>query len=166
MSKLSDWKERVVEQREKFETLVAWHEQMHAETGIDLPYDSDATWISLEKTKRWLPEEQRYEHDLDAEREAMGLVYNAAKAFGATFTKDYSETDFEMELTIPGLFTGRSIQLSYSISREAVCTKRVVGYEDVPEYVRPAYRKEIVEWDCDSSLVKLGKDAAKPKAGE
>lgn len=46
----------------------------------------------------------------------------------------------------------------YTPNRELVCTKKVVGYEDVPEetipaQVKPAYKREIVEWECDGSVL-------------
>jgi len=157
MSDLSDFQAELAKRRETLETLAVWHEKMHRETDIDLPYDPAETWISLDVTKRWLPEEQRYEHDLDAERERLRRVYLAAKELGAMFEKEYTRSDFELNLTIPGLFTQRPIELTYQVNREAVCTRRVVGYEDVPERVTPAYRRELVEWDCDTSLIKLAK---------
>jgi len=159
MSDLSYFQAKLATKRETLETLAVWHEKMHAETGIELPYSPDETWISLDVTKRWLPDENRYEHDLDAERERLRRVYVAAKEFGATFKKEFARNDFDLNLTIPGLFTQLSIELTYQVNREAVCTRKVVGYEDVPERVTPAYRKEIVEWDCDTSLIKLAKGA-------
>ena len=39
------------------------------------------------------------------------------------------------------------------IDQEAVCTARVVGYEDVPEQpAKPAYQRKVLEWDCHSVI--------------
>lgn len=42
--------------------------------------------------------------------------------------------------------------LDFNWPRREVCTRRVVGTEDVPEQVTPAHTREIVEWDCHPLL--------------
>ena len=44
------------------------------------------------------------------------------------------------------------VTLKFAFWRSAVCTRRVVGYKDVPEEVRPAHQQEIVEWNCEPIL--------------
>lgn len=44
------------------------------------------------------------------------------------------------------------ITLELNTLRSNVCTKRVVGVEDVPEVVIPAHQKDIIEWDCEPLL--------------
>lgn len=58
------------------------------------------------------------------------------------FEKDYGPDLF----TLSRRFNG--VRLRFLFYREKVCTKRVVGVEEVPEQVVPAHTREIVEWDC------------------
>lgn len=44
------------------------------------------------------------------------------------------------------------VALDVVAHREKVCTKRVVGVEEVPERTIPAHTREIVEWDCGPIL--------------
>jgi len=45
------------------------------------------------------------------------------------------------------------VTLEFSVQKEQVCQKRVVGFKDVPEYVSPAHREEVVEWTCVDSIL-------------
>lgn len=45
------------------------------------------------------------------------------------------------------------VEVTFAASRDAVCTKKVVGTESVPERTVPAYEREIVEWECNDSLL-------------
>lgn len=47
-------------------------------------------------------------------------------------------------------------QLYAFTSRQQVCERVVVGTEAIPEEVRPAYIKEIVEWRCTEPLLNGG----------
>ena len=44
------------------------------------------------------------------------------------------------------------ISFAVSAYRTEVCTRRVVGTEEIPERTVPAHTKEIVEWECPSFL--------------
>ena len=44
------------------------------------------------------------------------------------------------------------LYLKFLFNRSAVCTRRVVGEEEVPEHIIAGYTKEIVEWDCHPLL--------------
>jgi len=45
------------------------------------------------------------------------------------------------------------VTLEFSVQKEQVCQKRVVGFKDVPEYISPARREEVVEWTCVDSIL-------------
>lgn len=45
------------------------------------------------------------------------------------------------------------IRVEFITSLSEVCTKRVIRTETVPEHVIPACTREIIEWDCHSSLL-------------
>ena len=52
-----------------------------------------------------------------------------------------------------------ALRLQIIVDRAVVCTRRVVGIEEVPETVTPAHTREIVEWDCHSLLKAEAADA-------
>lgn len=41
-----------------------------------------------------------------------------------------------------------SVKLRFLFYRDQVCTKRVVGFREIPEQTLPARKEEIVEWEC------------------
>ena len=47
------------------------------------------------------------------------------------------------------------LTLSFIFLRKTVCVRRVVGTENVPAQVIPAYTRETVEWDCEPVLKEL-----------
>lgn len=51
---------------------------------------------------------------------------------------------------------GDSITFDVNFERDEVCERIVVGTEDVPEKVTPAFTKEIVEWVCPDSVLNNG----------
>lgn len=46
-----------------------------------------------------------------------------------------------------------SHQLRVSVAREAICERKVIGTEHVPEYRVSAHTKEIVEWVCEDPSI-------------
>jgi hypothetical protein len=50
------------------------------------------------------------------------------------------------------------IQLEFTVSRDKICERVVVGTKEVPERVVPARTEEIVEWVCNDPI--LREDAA------
>jgi hypothetical protein len=44
------------------------------------------------------------------------------------------------------------VALRFVFLRSAVCERRVVRTEEIPEAVIPAHTREIVEWDCHALL--------------
>ena len=89
----------------------------------------------------------RYEIFIGAfeEPETKELALRIARAMG-TCQKSHSTEYLTLVKEIG------AILVKFCFYREAVCTKRVVGTTDVPEYVVPAHTKEIVEWDCHPLL--------------
>jgi hypothetical protein len=141
VSDLSEFLSRMSEAKAREDKIAAWHLKAYAEGGIPLPYRHTETWISVNV---WdYNEENEYALDVEKTLDALAVVTKfAAKTSGAA--KTYTSSDFELEIELDGCTTVR-----YVADREAVCTKKVVGYEDVPEKIVPASRKEIVEWECD-----------------
>jgi predicted SAM-dependent methyltransferase len=45
------------------------------------------------------------------------------------------------------------VVLEFSISKENICEKKVVGFKDIPEHVVEAHREELVEWICKDSIL-------------
>jgi hypothetical protein len=78
---------------------------------------------------------------VDTKEDAIKLV----KALGSC-KKNYRDDFF----TISKEFG--VIQLDFLFYRHAVCTRKVIGTEKVPEEITPAYQKEIVEWECHPVL--------------
>lgn len=62
-------------------------------------------------------------------------------------TKNYSGSYFHISHHF-----GPNIDLSAMTNREKVCTKKVLGFKDIPEKTVAAHREEIVEWECHSIL--------------
>lgn len=78
--------------------------------------------------------------DKDGLREAAKAPGRAEKsAFGGVF---------QVERTFS------AIRVQWWADREQVCRKVVKGTEHVEERVIPAHDKEIVEWECDDSLLR------------
>ena len=50
--------------------------------------------------------------------------------------------------------------LKFVFMREAVCTRRVVRTEEVPEQVIEAHVREIIEWECEPSLLATEEEEA------
>ena len=45
------------------------------------------------------------------------------------------------------------VTLKFVFERSAVCTRRVIGHKTVPSTYYPEHTEEIVEWDCEPSLL-------------
>ncbi len=77
-------------------------------------------------------------------------VVAAARA-GRKFDKHFYGGTFMGTVAFPG-----GVTYSVSSSREAVCTKRVVGRETVmvpdPSAPKIAEERDVVEWDCEPIL--------------
>jgi len=73
------------------------------------------------------------------------IVRKIALALGDC-EKDYTGSYFTLIKDFSGLV------LAFTFARESVCEKRVVGFRECEGYTRPAYKEEIVEWECTSIL--------------
>lgn len=65
--------------------------------------------------------------------------------------KEYEDSLFYLSRKFGG------ITLKFAFYRDAICTRRVVGTEmvpeeTIPEKIIPAHVKEIIEWDCSPLL--------------
>ena len=139
---LKDFLARQAKRQATDARVAAWHIQAHVEGGVKLPYDPFDNWINVNV---WSTEEGKYEIDAEASLDALAhIVQFASKQPGVTIEKRYGSSDFDLEITLPD-----DVTIRYYANREAVCTKKVVGYKDIPEKVTPARREEIVEWDCE-----------------
>lgn len=169
LSELDRFLLRGEQKANRIQALAEWHGRVFVETGIELPFDPGQDYVDLDVHTRYNAEEQRYEHDSDAERERLGKVYNAVEKLGGVFTKDYTNFDFELEVILPDTddrhaYGNAPVTVTYTVDRSAVCERVVTGYVDVPERVTPAHRRETVEWKCsDTSLIRLGKQVAAKK---
>ena len=78
---------------------------------------------------------------------AWGHLHSATQA--ATLLRALGHADKEWQdnyLVIVHDFGG--IELRAVFTRSNVCTRRVIGTEEVAERLLPAHTREIVEWDC------------------
>ena len=79
---------------------------------------------------------------LDSKEELAAVARGLEKA-----EKGSSGEWYYLRVTTPD-----GTQLDFNVSREKTCVRRVIGTEEVPEKVTPAYTREIVEWDCQPLL--------------
>ena len=47
----------------------------------------------------------------------------------------------------------KGLTLKFVFERSAVCTRRVIRVEEVPEQIIAAHSREIVAWDCEPALL-------------
>jgi hypothetical protein len=48
---------------------------------------------------------------------------------------------------------GDDLTAEWKIARKVVCTAKVVGQREVPEYVAPAHTEDIIEWECSDPVL-------------
>lgn len=144
------FKKRITLERDRLDTVSAWHLKVHEATGLELPYSPDAQWIYV-NVSEWNSEEQKYDYDKDKSLQNIAKIAKfAAREPGVGVKKNYQFEDFELICTIPSSKDDTvTHEVYYKAKRELICTKKVVGTEEVPEKVIPARTKEIVEWECE-----------------
>ena len=77
-----------------------------------------------------------------------------ARTFGEC-EKEYSDDSFYLRKW----FGGSSL---YAFARRAeVCERVVVGTEEIPARIQPAYTRELVEWRCADPLLSVNGDSNK-----
>jgi len=102
--------------------IADWYE--HQPESIPVPYDLGSVVSYWEDEKIQSAQAIEIAHALrDAEKVHQDEFFTIQRKFGELYLK-------------------------FLFKRSAVCTRRVVGTEEVPEHVVPVHTKEIVEWDC------------------
>lgn len=97
-----------------------------------------------------------YEGHPDAPRPALKLevfalagspenIASVIRALGGV-KKEYNESFIWLTRDFGG------VELKFYVARSAVCTKRVVSVQHIPEQVVPARDVEVIEWDCKPIL--------------
>lgn len=146
--------------RQRLDAIAGWHIKAFEQAGIDLPYTPDDTWINV-TVSTYNRDTKKYDYDLEASRKKIAAIAKfASKQVGVAVTKNYAYDEFELKIVLSSEDEFDEIRVTYSTKREAVCTKKVVGTEEIPERVTPAHTREVVEWECeDVSLLKIASEA-------
>lgn len=108
--------------------------------GLDLPI-----LMPHMKLTSWLYddyEDSSYDNPTTAKEKARRAVLALGKA-----EKNWSEGWLDIRKDFG------CIELEFTISRESVCERKVVGFKDIPERVIEAQRQEIIEWECVDSIL-------------
>jgi hypothetical protein len=168
--KLEEYQQRVTRDRKHFDKIVAWHLQAFSSAGIDLPYNVDATYVSVDfNNPVWPDWKKPSEVNEDGTPNPRGWVYcwdkvrdeekiikhlskvaKFARSMGYKVEKNYDH-DFSINVTLPGVEnsdTDKDVTIRYYTDREAVCVKKVVGTKVVPAQTTPERIEEVIEWDC------------------
>jgi hypothetical protein len=107
---------------------------LEAHPEVPLPYDIDCGGFMISSVN--LKEE----------------LQQLAREFGEC-EKEFSDDSFRLRKRF-----GTSSLYAFT-ERKEVCERVVVGTEEVPERVQPAYTREIVEWRCTEPLLSGNGDA-------
>lgn len=160
MPELEVFIDKIHRERQRLDTISRWHVKAFEEAGIELPWSPDDGYINV-NVSNYNKETKSYEFDLEASRKKIAAIAKfAIKQPGITVTKRFGSIEFEVKVTLATLDEYDHISITYYVKREAVCVKKVVGTEEVPERVYPAHTKEVVEWECeDVSLLKIASEA-------
>lgn len=118
-------------------TLADFYERPES---LALPYPYGLTTQTHYINEYSYNEKREYVKD---EAKTLAALRRYARRLGA-HTKNYSGNDFELVKEF-----GHKIRLRFVVSREAVCTKRLVGVKTHEAKIVPAYTEEIYEWDCE-----------------
>ena len=106
--------------------IAEWYE--HQVESMPVPYDFTGVVLYWEDEKAQAAQAIEIAHALgDAEKVHQNEYLTIQRKFGELYLK-------------------------FLFKRGDVCTRRVVGKEEVPEHIVAAYTKEIVEWDCHPIL--------------
>jgi hypothetical protein len=95
-----------------------------------------------------LPYDIGYGGFLIASVNLKGELQQLAREFGEC-EKEFSQDSFYLRKRF-----GTSSLYAFT-ARQEVCERVVVGVEQVPEEIRPAYQREIVEWRCNEPLLSV-----------
>src|SRR6185436_13988075 len=98
-----------------------------------------ADWYERNET---VPNPGSYEnYDVNSKDDAVNVV----RALGSCH-KRYDDNLFRVTKEFG------AVTASFIFMRGAVCTRRVVGEEEIPEEIVPAHTREIIAWDCHPVL--------------
>lgn len=110
------------------------------ENGLELPFD---TWSIEQRFGDILYDD----HELDDKRHirtAKEKLKQAVRTLG-TVEKVWSNNHLDVRRDFGCLV------LEFSVSRQAVCERVVVGKKEHPAHTSEAWTEEIVEWRCDDA---------------
>jgi hypothetical protein len=141
---MQEYLNRVNEAQMRFINTTNWHMAVHTVTGLDLPFDVDTKYVSVNVY------DDEYNIDVDATLDMLAKITQYAHSQGKKIEKKY-DYEFEVVVTIWEHPTNeyRNLRIRYTAKREAVCTKKVVGTKEIAEQVIPQHVEEVVEWECE-----------------
>jgi len=110
--------------------------------GLELPSD-----VYMASSYNFLYDDHgEYRHNRSAREKARSITKVLAR--GGIVEKKFEGGYLELRRKFG------TIVLEFNLSREKVCERKTVGYEDVPEKTTPAYKREIVEWICTDPILR------------
>jgi hypothetical protein len=169
-AKLRDFDADAALEQKRIQLCSTWMKSVyHATEGrVELPYSATThrQWITVYNPwpkklveKSWAPGEYHWIDDRSAARvinvdetnKQISRILKHAASLGFNVEKKYDDSDvhYIVMLEKNDGDSYNSITFEYIASRQSVCTKVVTGYEDVPEEVIPAHKKETTEWVCE-----------------
>lgn len=172
--KLEEYQTRMEKKHHDEKIRMEWFKSLyHATNGsVDLPYDASSmifATVYKPRPEQWDEEKGRMvvdyaapqEVDVNATNIVLAKVTQHASALGYPVNKTYSSQYYSHEVILEEDTENKwnNVTVTYEVNRESVCRKVVKGYEDVPEQITPAHKKEIVEWECEK-ISFLGMDTA------
>lgn len=86
------------------------------------------------------------EIDVEATTKRLAQVVKWARSRGYGVTKRYEDTDFNIDLEVPGTKS----RMTFYTSRQAMCTRKFVGTEVIA--AKPAEPEKVVDkydWECE-----------------
>lgn len=163
---VKDFKQKLYKLHDKQRAISKWHIALFAWTNgeIGLPYNPTDTWEwitvgkyeHVDRPTEDNPENQEYEYVVDTDASLRKLSKIAKFATGSSLVdgieKKYTDDEFKLIITL----NDEGAKVTYSVKREVVCTKRVIGTKVIP--ARPEETVDEVEWDCKPVSL-LGFDA-------
>lgn len=108
--------------------------------GLELPIDHPSMTLN-----EWLFDDNNWNHKRHSRtaREKIGVV---ARKLGKA-EKDWGSGSLDLRRRFG------PVSIEFTIGREKVCERRVVGSKTVPERVVPAHVQEEVEWICTDPIL-------------
>jgi len=147
--------EKLYKLHDKQRLIARWHVKVFEGTNgaVELPWSPVEDWIFLTVSEyKDVPAptednpdavERKYVTNVEASLAKLSSVakFAAKSSMVQSIEKKYTDNDFKLIIKLDEDTTVR-----YNVSRDAVCTKRVVGTKVIP--AQPEREVEEVEWDC------------------